>query len=79
MFAVVGNAHGLMPDPFLDEFPVADSGSKTVEEGNAAINKVFTAIQKQISPEFVKNVQSVYLFKIKGTTFSSTENCFFVS
>lgn len=60
------NAHGLMPDPFLDEFPVADSGNRTVEEGNVAINKVFTAVQNKISPEYVKNVQAVYLFKIKG-------------
>ncbi|KAE8751778.1 hypothetical protein FOCC_FOCC001627 [Frankliniella occidentalis] len=60
------NAHDLMPDPFLDEAPVDQGHSKSAEVGTAQIEKVFSSIQRHITPEVVKNVQAVYQFQISG-------------
>lgn len=59
-------ADKLIPDPFLDEAPIADSDLKTFEEGEIQLNKMFSSIQQQITPDIVKNTNAVYVFKVKG-------------
>lgn len=66
LFPLIGNADGLMPDPFLED-AAPRKNMANLPAGAAGVAKIFDAIGKQINPELVKSVQAVYLFKVSGT------------